>query len=214
MVIEVGEGPISAVRPLRGRGTSHDAKVLRPSGEVERLLLVMWADLEAQEGSTHSQEPPGPWISAGRVYAEHVYTRLFGETADHRVRDLPSGLPRGTWPWTAFEQVGLPHTDWEYLDRFEEPVFFGIPHTDANMHVNSLVYPRILEERALAKMGLEGVDLAGRTVEMMWRKPFFAGETAVLHVERFRDGERLWVCARFVDSMNADRCRMRMLLAA
>lgn len=217
MLIEIGAGPIPAIYPLKGRGAAHHASVRNASGEVERLMLMMWADLEGEEGWTHVRGTPGPVLQVARVYAEHVFTRLFGTGSDRRVRSLPRGVPADSWSFTRFETVAVPEAGATALDESHHPVAFSIAHTDANNHVNSMVYPRLLEDRAidrLATFAENWGDLAARQVEVMWRKPFFIGERATIRLSLYpaKDGYR--ALGAFLDESGGERCRIAILLTA
>ena len=99
------------------------------------------------------------------------------------VRALPAGaLPVGDASTTA------------------EPVRFGLMHTDSNQHVNSLVYPRRFEERALSHLAQLGVDasaLLARRVEAAFRKPCFAGDLAWITLRAWTLDGALWVSGTF-----------------
>jgi len=71
--------------------------------------------------------------------------------------------------------------------RCDEPVVFGVCHTDSNQHVNSLVYPRIVEERALRRLHALGARTAvvATACEVSYRRPCFAGDTLDFAVRVF-----------------------------
>ena len=71
------------------------------------------------------------------------------------------------------------------------PLQFSLGHTDSNQHVNSLVYPRLFEEAALRRLAGHGVDLRllVRHADCIFRKPFFAGERALIRLQAFRLGD-------------------------
>lgn len=80
------------------------------------------------------------------------------------------------------------------------PITFGLGHTDSNQHVNSLVYPRLLEEAALRRfdaLGLETRVLA-RFVDLAFRKPCFAGDRVRIALRADRVGDEVGVVAAFV----------------
>lgn len=200
MLIEGGEGPVSALLPLRGEGLWHRAATRDARGEVDRLLLMMWVDLYGRAGWTFQPpDPDAPEILAGRVYVEHVFTRLWADPAERRVRAVDGWTPRETWPWRSPEAVAADPPD--ARRRHQRPI--GLMYTDPNNHVNSLVYPRIFEEEAIA---LRGQPEAARRLEVVWRKPFFAGE--VLHLEQWAAGEH--VHGHFLDEGGAVRARLEM----
>lgn len=202
MVIQVGGGPISALQPLWGQAAWHRDAVRGPDGAPSRLQLMMWVDLYGQEGWTLlPPEPQAPRVLAGRIYAEHTFTRLFAGPGERRVTSLEGWEPQGSWPERRPEEVAPPSSS---TRRHTRSVRFGLLHTDPNSHVNSLVYPRIFEEAALH---LRGSEQNARLMEVMWRKPFFAGETT--HIEQWiTDEGQVHGC--FLDDAGAPRARMRM----
>lgn len=202
MVVEGGQGPLSAIWPARGQGAWHRAAVRGPDGQVQRLLMVMWAHLYAREGWTRSiPDPEAPELPVGRVYVEHIYTRLSAAPSDRRVTDVTGWTPRSDWPARSPEDVA-PKAP-EALPRHVRTRTLGLMHTDPNNHVNSLVYPRIFEEEALL---LRGSAEAARRMEIVFRKPFFAGETVTLQ-QWVVDDE---VHGHFLDDSGAVRARMTM----
>ena len=77
------------------------------------------------------------------------------------------------------------------------PIVFGVFHTDSNMHVNSLAYLRVLEEAALRRfveLG-RGSRVLGRSIDIAYRKPCFAGQTMRVVQQAFELTGRLGVCA-------------------
>jgi acyl-CoA thioesterase FadM len=82
---------------------------------------------------------------------------------------------------------------------------FGLVHTDSNMHVNSLVYLRVFEEAALRRFATlgRGASLLGRTLDIAYRKPCFAGQTMRVVQQAFEEQGRLGVAAVLVDEKEA-----------
>jgi acyl-CoA thioesterase FadM len=80
-------------------------------------------------------------------------------------------------------------------------------HTDSNMHVNSLVYLRLFEEAALRRFVAlgRGAQFLGRTVDLVYRRPCFAGQTVRVLVGAFEVGGRLGAVARLLDEADAER---------
>jgi hypothetical protein len=202
MVIEGGQGPLSAIWPARGEGAWHRAAVRSSDGQVQRLLMVMWAHLWAREGWTlFPPDPTARELPVGRVYVEHIYTRLWADKADRRVLDVPGWTPRGDWPERRADDVAPERP--EARPRHTRTRALGVLHTDPNNHVNSLVYLRIFEEEALV---LRGDPAAARRVEVVWRKPFFAGETLTLSQWVLGDE----VHGLFLDEAGSVRARVAM----
>ncbi|MGK4009055.1 acyl-CoA thioesterase [Sorangium sp. So ce1036] len=200
LVIEGGEGPIAAREPLHVRGLYQLAHTEDAASDVNRLILAMWLSATARRSRTYGPPPPGAGepLPAGRVFAEHVFTRPFAAPGERKVLrfespDLPA-VPPERYPWRSPESLmGLPEGA-QPLDP--EPtldpitVAFGLDHTDANQHVNSLVYPRIFAEAALRRFAAHGrsTALLARRVEVAYRKPCFAGMRVRIVLRAFTIG--------------------------
>jgi hypothetical protein len=86
------------------------------------------------------------------------------------------------------------------------PITFGLVHTDSNMHVNSLVYLRMFEEaalRRLAQLG-KGSAVLGRTLDIAYRKPCFAGQTMFVVEQAFEQNGKLGMAAALVEAKDAE----------
>jgi len=208
LTLEGEGGPFSPANPLRVAGGYDLAHSVDERGEVARVHLRIWAEVRGPTGHAYDQHgAPGAEIGAGRVFAEHVFTRLFAPPAERRVvrLDLP-GLP------------GVPPTRCEPLappamleapagaEALDEPgvepslALFSLGHTDSNQHVNSLVYPKMFEEMALQRLRRLGLPTAllVRHADCLYRKPFFAGEAAEVRMQVFRAGEGFGVVGAFL----------------
>ncbi|HEX4353188.1 MAG TPA: hypothetical protein VHZ95_09745, partial [Polyangiales bacterium] len=64
----------------------------------------------------------------------------------------------------------------------------GLTHTDANQHVNSLVYARVFEEATLRRFHALGerAALLGCRLELNYRKPCFAGDRMFSSLRSYR----------------------------
>ncbi len=78
-------------------------------------------------------------------------------------------------------------------------------HTDSNMHVNSLVYLRVFEEAALRRFSAlgKGAVVLGRTLDIAYRKPCFAGQTMRVVQQAFEHEGRLGIAAVLVEDGEA-----------
>lgn len=200
-VIEGEPGPLSANAVVQAEG----AAMLRRSDDG-RLVLDMWADLSAPKGTTYGPvDKAAETVLVGRAYAEHVLTRPFAPAGDRRVRELDfPGAPavRGTRPASPPPEaiVALPPgaTPLEPAMTVDPvPLTFGLVHTDSNMHVNSLVYVRLFEESAVRRFVAlgRGADVLGRTLDIVYRKPCFAGQRMRVLQQAFEAEGRLGVVA-------------------
>jgi len=185
-VIEGTPGPFGVMTPLGVTG-----RFALAQGE-DRVFLNMWADLTGPIERTYPPQPEGAGTiaPAGRIFGEHVFTRLFAPHGERRVKklDVP-GVPD---PLPAYEARSLPSMieipegvrALDDLSPDDSPITFGLVHTDSNQHVNSLVYIRVFEEAALrrfAKLGKTELLLV-RGLEIAYRKPCFAGDRMRAHV--------------------------------
>lgn len=188
LVMTGGGGPFRPDRPLRVAGAYDLAHSVDEAGEVARLHLRIWARARGLTGHAYDLlAASGDEQEAGHVYAEHVFTRPFAAPHERRVRslDLP-GLP--PLPDTRHEPVagrdllGVPPDAIRLGPDCETTFHFSLGHTDSNQHVNSLVYPRLFEEAALRQLHAVGrpVDRLVRHADCFYRKPFFAGDEALV----------------------------------
>lgn len=217
LVIVAGGGPIAVSAPCRARGTFALRRAVDASGTT-RFSVDMWADVEGPLGHTWGPPPPGAGtaLALGRVYGEHVLTRPFGPPERRKVTALPEPMPTSERPWAEPEALfALPEgAAWLGEEHVRPPVVLGLGHTDSNQHVNSLVYPLLLEEAAL-RLGGGGLGLGvlapvERFVdygEFRYRKPFFASQACQITLRPYRrtEGEaRFGVVARFAPPRDSD----------
>jgi len=204
-VLEGRPGPFSANEPVEAEGTCRLARA-----EDGRFVLDMWADLTGAIGRTYgSVDRAGEKVLAGRVLAEHVLTRPFAPAGQRRVTSLDfPGAPRvtATRPaspaYDAIASVPAEATPLEPRKSADPvPVVFGLVHTDSNMHVNSLVYLRLFEEAALRRFASLGkpTTVLGRTLDIAYRKPCFAGQSMRVVQQAFEEGGRMGVAAVLVE---------------
>jgi hypothetical protein len=216
LTVEGTAGPFNPTRAIQVDGRYALSRTEK-NGEVERILLTMWLELRAPLGRIHGPKPPraGEVEVAGRVVAEHVFTRLFASPSDRKVLrlDLP-GFP--ALPETVVEVpppaalLALPEgaTPLEPAPALDPaPICFGLCHTDANQHINSLVYPQMFEEAALRRFATLGKWPAGlaRFGEIAFRKPFFAGDLARIRLQAFSLGGKLGVAGGFFAEADAGK---------
>ena len=202
-------GPFSAHAQLEAQATSRIALAGGPPPDG-RIVLDVWADLHAPIGRTYGTTPrDGERALAGRVFAEHTFTRLLAPPGQRRVTPLDvhgaSAIKETRQASPAPQSVAsLPAgaVSLEPALRLDPvPIAFGLVHTDSNMHVNSLAYLRLFEEAALrrfAELGRES-SLLGREIDIVYRKPCFAGQTMRVALQAFEHQGRLGVSAVLVE---------------
>jgi hypothetical protein len=204
-VLEGGPGPFSANVPVEAEGTCRLALA-----EDGRFMLDMWADLHGVVGRTYGRvDRAGERALAGRVYAEHVLTRPFAPAGERRVTKLdypgaPQVVARRPAP-PAYDAIASAPAGATLIDERKRPdsvpFTFGLVHTDSNMHVNSLAYLRMFEEAALRRfveLG-RGANVLGRTLDIAYRKPCFAGQAMRIVQQAFEEEGRLGVAAVLVE---------------
>jgi len=208
LILEGGPGPHSVAKPIVGNGRFALAHTVDDAGAVDRVLLNMWVEMTAPAGRTHGPPPPnaGETLVAGRVFGEHVFTRLFAPRQDRRVVSLPGldGPPPARYVWRPGDELlhlppGATPLDDDHLPD-ETTIVFGLTHTDSNQHVNSLVYPNLFEEAALRRFHARGRGarhLAER-LEVAYRKPCFAGETYRIFLRAYEHDGKLGATGVFV----------------
>ena len=201
-VIEGTPGPFGVMTPLGVTG-----RFALTRGD-DRVYLNMWADLTGPIARTYPPQPEnaGTMAPAGRIFGEHVFTRLFAPPGERRVKKLdvpgvPDPLP--TYAARSFASMLEIPEGVRALDELspdDSPITFGLVHTDSNQHVNSLVYIRLFEEAALrrfAKLG-KNEPLLARRLEIAYRKPCFAGDRVRVHVRAVEVDGRLGALAVLV----------------
>jgi hypothetical protein len=214
-VVESGEGPLSVLSKIEGQGRFQLAHTAAADGSVERLMLNMWCNVYGAAGRTNGPAPAnaGERILAGRVYAEHVFTRPFGPPEARKItRFAVPGLPEvppERFPWRPPESsIELPDGARWLDDEFTldaTPLVFGLDHTDSNQHVNSLVYPRLFVDAALRRLWEHGrkSPLLAQAAEVAYRKPSFAGERVRIALRAFARDEAAGVSAILVGDEEA-----------
>jgi hypothetical protein len=220
LTVEGGDQPIRVDKRVDATG---GYQIAREAGG-DRLYLNMWVEVRGRMGRIVPAEGPGEPVMAGRVFAEHTFTRLFAPPDKRRVTtlDAPGMEPTAEYPFPgAATAMQLPDgavpLDDEYLPD-ETGICFGLDHTDSNQHVNSLVYPRLFAEATLRRLGRHGVPrhLLVRHLDVAYRKPSFAGDRVRLHIRSFRLGERVGAAGFLVadgEPLDKPRCAARILLS-
>ena len=187
LVVVGSEESFPTAVKLNTTGTWDMSHSVDGRGEINRLFLNMYAQVKGKRGRTYGFDAPGrgELVVAGRVFAEHVFTRPFGSAENRRVLRLPlegREVPPMSYTQIPLESLAeLPEGAAPLEDGLRPDgvvLVLGPMHTDSNQHVNSLAYPRIFEEavlRRLMELGRSPLVLA-RGFDIAWRKPFFMGD--------------------------------------
>ena len=224
LIIEGTSEVISVSSPLDARGAFVVAEERAASGDVSRVYLNLWAELSAPRGLTFGPQPEGAGqpVVAGRVFAEHVFTRLFAAPEHRRVTklDVPGSdlTPVAYAPGPPEDLLALPAgaVFVEDAPSFDvAPVCFSLAHTDSNQHVNSLVYPRLFEDafaRRVSQLS-RSTKLLARKVEVAYRKPCFAGDRMRLSLRVFETERGLGAVGGFLPQ-GSDRAHCCLVMFA
>ena len=208
-------GPIGIQLPVSCDGAFSFVKTTDLSGKV-RFRADMWVDVRARHGRTYGKAPSEtePLHPIGRLVAEHVLTRPFGPPERRSVVELPAGLSAGEErAWLPPESLlELPaNATWIEPAASPDPniTLFGLGHTDSNQHVNSLVYPLLLEEAALRRAAAlgESPHRFCPFFDLAFRKPYFSGDSARAVLRAYRRGDAFGVVATIGDPRDETAAR-------
>lgn len=202
LVIHTEAAPTLLGATLQAQGGMQTAREENAEGEVQALLLNMFAEVHGPLGRSFGPQPEGAGkrVRLARVFAEHTFTKPFAPAGQRKVLsfDIPGqpAIPEALHTRKLLPELLAPEAGDEPLDHEfmpdEAPWVFGMVHTDHNQHVNSLVYASLFENTALRRLADHGIDtrLHAASIELVYRKPCFAGERVICHVRAFtRDGE-------------------------
>lgn len=168
------------------------------AGEVARLYMNLWAEVRGVSARGTRGAAP---VLAGRAFAEHTFTRPFGPPGERRVTslagiegypELPAVRHDASAPGTAAEAPdGATWLDELAADPVD--VRFTLDQTDANQHVNSLVYVRYFLDAFQRRLAAGGhpARLRSQAFDIAYRKPSFVGERVRAHLRMFAHGEQL-----------------------
>lgn len=243
MVLRTTPGPMPPAALVDVKGWYQLAHHRNENNQIEKLFMNMGATIFAPQGYSYKEaiSPGTSRIEVGSVFAEHVFTRLFAPPDQRKVTSLDGApmpaIPNDRYCFNPAENLlatnGItPFANTEstyHLDPVS--IVFGLPHTDANQHVNSLVYPRLFEEatfRRAAALGVNITTLQTEACEIAFRKPSFVGETVMILlrlVTFVENGKtRLGAVGAFVDAgisssdliagKGRPRCCIRLVLQA
>jgi hypothetical protein len=200
LMLEVGPAQLDPGTTLSAEGAYEVSHEPDGQGGASRLFLNMWTTIWAGPDKRRPER-----VSVGRLFAEHQLTRTHAPPGERRVTALPGAhpLPRAEYRAPKPETILEPADASGWLEPTERadaaPTVFGLSHTDSNQHVNSLVYPRLFEDAALRRFAALGQDTKTLSVRLhiAFRKPFFAGEQAAIHLRALREGQELGAIGTF-----------------
>ena len=222
MTLVATDQPIHVNRPVAttaGFELAHDRD---DAGNVTRLFLNVWTQVSGASGRISPNSKPGPLAIAGRLFAEHTFTRLLAPPDQRKVTRLdvdgyphiPDALHHPPAPATAHEPPAGAH----WLDELAPdtaPYDFTLDQTDSNQHVNSLVYIRLFIDatnRRLALSGRRG-KLRSRAVDIAYRKPSFAGDQVRAQLRLYEGPEGLGTAGFIAGDDGKPRVYVRVAIA-
>ena len=214
--------PIRVDRKVESRAgfaLAHDLDAT--TREVSRLFMLVWCDLHGAAGRIVPREPAGPLTLAGRLFAEHTFTRPFAPPDQRRITRLDfSGypeVPEAAYPAPSPRTAAEAPEGARWLDELavdSAEVVFTLDQTDSNQHVNSLVYVRNFLEAAQRRFAHtdQALRIRSRAVDIAYRKPCFAGDRVRAHLRTFAQPDGTVGAAGFIASEDSKpRCYVRAI---
>jgi hypothetical protein len=222
MTLVSEDQPIHVNRPVEikaGFELAHDHDA---TGAVTRLFMNVWTEVRGAAGRISPNSKPGPLAFAGRLFAEHTFTRLLAPPDQRKVTrlevegypEVPAALHHPPAPSTAQE---APHNG-RWLDELgpdTTPYDFTLDQTDSNQHVNSLVYIRMFLDavnRRLAAAGRRG-KLRSRAVDIAYRKLSFAGDRVTSQLRLYENSDGLGAAGHITGDDGKPRVYVRVAIA-
>ncbi|MGE0545757.1 MAG: hypothetical protein AB7R00_01780 [Kofleriaceae bacterium] len=212
--------PIRIDRPLEsssGFQLCHE----REHGEVSRLFLNVWCEVRGTAGRIGPRQTDRDAVTAGSMFAEHTFTKLFAPPDQRRVTRLGfEGYPEVPEAQYAAPPATSPQElpdGARWLDELAaDPVdmWFTLDQTDSNQHVNSLVYVRMFGDAVQRRLaaGKQPLKIRTKAVEITYRKPSFVGECARAHVRLFEYQDQLGAAGFVAGDDGKPRSYIRVLL--
>lgn len=222
MTLVSEDQPIHVNRPIEVRAGFELAHDRDETGEVTRLFMNVWTEVHGAAGRISPNSKPGPLALAGRVFAEHTFTRLLAPPDQRKVTRLEvDGYPdvpaaRHHPPPPSSAQEAPDNGRWlDELGPDTTPYDFTLDQTDSNQHVNSLVYIRMFLDavnRRLAAAGRRG-KLRSRAVDIAYRKPSFAGDRVMAQLRLYENSDGLGAAGFIAGDDGKPRVYVRVAIA-
>ncbi len=177
------------------------------AGEVARLYMNVWAEVRGVAGrggpaaALAAGAPGGDRapVLAGHAFAEHTFTRPFAPAGRRRVTSLAGiegypALPEAQHASQAPASAAEAPEGATWLDALAADVVdvrFTLDQTDANQHVNSLVYVRCFLDAFQRRLAAGGhpATLRSKAFDIAYRKPSFVGDRVRAHLRLFAHGD-------------------------
>ena len=180
---------------------------------TERVMFVSDTTIRAKSRS-HGPEAlgfddgSGAVIEAGSAQILHVITKPVAAPGERQVTEVPEelrALKEHAWdqPLPSVENLGMVPPGYERVDAgsWQERVdVWGMPNTDINQHVNVQEYVTGGENqmsRVLHGAGLPVTKHRIARARLLFRKPFFPGQSYAIRAQLFRRGQETRMHAGF-----------------
>ncbi|MDB4960662.1 MAG: hypothetical protein JWP01_661 [Myxococcales bacterium] len=219
ITIHSHDQPVRIDRPIQTRAgfqLAHDLE----AGEVSRLFMCVWSEIHGIAGRIGPRQVEGALAPAGTLFAEHTFTRLFAPPDQRKVTRLdvdgyPS-IPEARYEAPPPRTAGEAPAGASWLDELTPDVSdlaFTLDQTDANQHVNSLVYIRTFLDAVQRRLAATGrpLKLRSRAVDIAYRKPSFAGDKVRVHIRLFELEGALGAAGHVAGADGKPRCYVRVL---
>lgn len=222
MTLSTLDQPVRIDRPIDVRAGFVLAHDKDENGDVSRLFMNVWTDVHGIAGRIGPRQVDGALSRAGTLFAEHTFTRLFAPPDQRKVTKLEvEGYPpvpplhyAAPAPASAADAPeGATWLDDAARDPVDVP--FTLDQTDANQHVNSLVYIRTFLDAAGRRFAAAGkpLKLRSKAVDIAYRKPCFAGDRVHSILRMFSVGDSLGAAGQIAGEDGKPRCYVRVLFA-
>jgi hypothetical protein len=216
LIFENSDVPLILNRPAR---VDHQVRLRRsltpqPEGApLERLLMEMNAQIFAPRGAGDpaalgGEDEGGPEVQVGRLFGYQVFTRPVAPPGERQVTGTPEELAElkvhpFDAPFPAPEHIAqippgfspAPPGPFPHLDTV-----WGLPNTDVNQHVNVQEYVFGMENHFARRLHGAGLPQARHRIartELLFRKPFFAGELVRIQGPLLVNGARTLLIGGF-----------------
>ncbi|MDQ3299297.1 MAG: hypothetical protein M3619_22200 [Myxococcota bacterium] len=211
--------PIRVDRPIETHAGFELAHA-RDGDGVTRLFLLIWSDVRGMAGRVGPRQADGALVPAGRLFAEHTFTRPLAPPDQRRVTRFDVAgypeIPEARYEFPAPTSAGALPANARWLDDLAPdptPIVFTLDQTDSNQHVNSLVYIRVFLDAAQRRLATAGerMTVRSRAVDIAYRKPCFAGDRVHSQVRLFDAGGLPGAAGLVAGDDGKPRCYVRVL---
>jgi hypothetical protein len=189
----------------------------------DKLFMLVWAEARGTAGKlSRGGAAAGESIVAGRLFAEHTFTRLLAPPGQRAVTSLEvDGYPRipeasyAAPPATSAEAAPAGARWLDELAPDDADFAFTLDHSDPNQHVNSLVYIRLFLDAAYRRLAARGHagKLRSTAIDIAYRKPCFPGDRVRAVLRLYEHGDSLGLAGHIAGAADEKpRCHVRVAI--